>query len=57
MPIEIKELKVNIQVRDKSISIEEIEKIVLKILQKKEENLKEDFFHTISRKERNNKNR
>ena len=57
MPIEIKELKVNIQVRDKSISVEEIEKIVLRILQKKEEIIKEDFINTISRKERNNKNR
>jgi hypothetical protein len=57
MPIEIKELKVNIQVRDKGISVEEIEKIVLYILNKKEEQIKEDFIHTLARKDRINKDR
>jgi hypothetical protein len=57
MPIEIKELKVNIQVRDKSISVDEIEKIVQQILSKKEEKLKENFIQTFARKDRINKNR
>ncbi|MEO5583030.1 MAG: hypothetical protein ABIR66_10070 [Saprospiraceae bacterium] len=57
MPIEIKELKVNIQVRDKSIPIEEIEKIVSNLIQKNEDVIKEDLISALSRKERLNKNR
>ncbi len=57
MPIEIKELKVNIQVKDKSISIEEIERIVSKIIKKERSFIKEDFMNTISKNERLHKNR
>lgn len=57
MPIEIKELKVNIQVRDKNISLQEIEKMVMKLLHDHEQSIKQDFINTISKKEKINTSR
>ncbi len=57
MPIEIKELRVNIQVRDKNFSLQEIEVLVLKLLQEHDDIIKEEFINTIAKKEKINNSR
>lgn len=52
MPIEIKELKVNIQVTDKSVTLREIENLVAKLLRNHDEIIKQDFMTTIIKKEK-----
>ena len=50
MPIEIKELKVNIQVTDKSVTLREIENLVAKLLRNHDEIIKQDNVTTIIKK-------
>jgi hypothetical protein len=57
MPIEIKELKVNIQVTDKSVTLREIENLVAKLLRNHDEIIKQDFMTTITKKEKINSSR
>ncbi|HQW70718.1 MAG: hypothetical protein IPO45_12475 [Saprospiraceae bacterium] len=57
MPIEIKELKVNIQVTDKSVTLREIENLVAKLLRNHDEIIKQDFMTTIIKKEKINSSR
>ena len=57
MPIEIKELKVNIQVTDKSVTLREIENLVMKLLRNHDEIIKQDFMTTIIKKEKINSSR
>jgi hypothetical protein len=57
MPIEIKELKVNIQVTDKSVTLREIENLVMKLLRNHDEIIKQDFMTTITKKEKINSSR
>lgn len=52
MPIEIKELKVNIQVTDKSVTLREIENLVAKLLRNHDEIIKQDFMTTIIKKKK-----
>ena len=55
--IEIKELKVNIQVTDKSVTLREIENLVAKLLRNHDEIIKQDFMTTIIKKEKINSSR
>ncbi len=57
MPIEIKELKVNIQVTDKSVTLREIENLVMKLLRNHDEIIKQEFMTTITKKEKINSSR
>ena len=57
MPIEIKELKVNIQVTDKSVTLREIENLVAKLLRNHDEIIKQDFMTTKNKKEKINSSR
>lgn len=57
MPIEIKELKVNIQVTDKRVTLREIENLVAKLLRNHDEIIKQDFMTTIIKKEKINSSR
>ena len=57
MPIEIKELKVNIQVTDKSVTLREIENLVAILLRNHDEIIKQDFMTTIIKKEKINSSR
>ena len=57
MPIEIKDLKVNIQVTDKSVTLREIENLVAKLLRNHDEIIKQDFMTTIIKKEKINSSR
>jgi len=57
MPIEIKELKVNIQVTDKSVTLREIKNLVMKLLRNHDEIIKQDFMTTITKKEKINSSR
>jgi|GEM_PF-2105811 len=57
MPIEIKELKVTIQVRDKGLSLQEIEKMVIRLLKENEINARQDIINTITKRETINNSR
>ena len=57
MPIEIKELRVSIQVTEKKISKEEIENMIIRYLQSRDLILKEDVIIQMTKKEQQNNNR
>ena len=57
MPIEIKELRVSIQVTEKKISKEEIENMIIRYLQSRDLILKEDVIIQMTKKEQKNNNK